>query len=209
MNELPALLLSLAVSLDSLGVGLSYGVKKVRIPLPSLLLLSALSGLAMLASMLAGHFVGSFLSAEVARFLGGMTLIGLGLLALLMAKRTRHGSTTKKNDRILSLRIRSLGLIVQVIRDPDSADLDQSGEISAGEAVLLGMALALDALGGGFGAALTALPPFLTSALVGLATLSSLKLGLKLGRRLVRKESPWATLVHGVLLVLLGFCRLF
>jgi putative sporulation protein YtaF len=206
MNELPAVLLALAVSLDSLGVGLSYGVKKVRVPLSSLLLLSVLSGLAMLASTLAGRFVGSFLSAETSRFLGGMTLIGVGFLSLL-AERARHGPRAKK-DKILALRIRSLGLMVQVIRDPDSADLDQSGEISAGEAVLLGTALALDALGAGFGAALTALPPFLTSALVGLATLSTLKLGFGLGRRLVRKESPWASLAHGALLVLLGFYRL-
>lgn len=207
MNELPALLLALAVSLDSLGVGLSYGVKKVRIPLSSLLLLSALSGLAMLASMLAGRFVGSFLSAETSRFLGGTTLIGLGSLALLTAERARHGPK-KKKERILSLRIRSLGLMVQVIQDPDSADLDRSGVISAGEAVLLGTALALDALGAGFGAALAALPPFLTSALVGLATLSTLKLGLGLGRRLAPEERPWAALAHGTLLVLLGFYRL-
>jgi putative sporulation protein YtaF len=208
MNELPALLLALAVSLDSLGVGLSYGVKKVWVPLSSLFLLSALSSLAMLTSMLVGRFAGSFLSAGTARILGGLTLIGLGFFTLLTAKRVRHGEGNKK-DKLLVFRLRPLGLVVQVIRDPDSADLDQSGEISAGEAMLLGTALALDSLGAGFGAALTSLPPFSTSCLVGLATLSTLKVGLALGRRLMRKESTWVTLAHGVLLVLLGFYRLF
>ncbi|HHV57736.1 MAG TPA: sporulation membrane protein YtaF [Firmicutes bacterium] len=206
MDELSALVLALAVSLDSLGVGFAYGAKKVRIPPVSLFLLSGLSMAAMYSSMLAGRVLAGLLPAASSRWLGGAILIGMGLSSFFTAWRSQRKKTGE--DKLLSLRIRPLGLIIQVIEEPGRADLDDSGEISSGEAVLLGAALALDALGAGLGAALTAFPPFITSALVGGATLCTLKVGQGLGQRLLRLETSWATLAHGALLVALGFYRL-
>ncbi|HHY92404.1 MAG TPA: sporulation membrane protein YtaF [Firmicutes bacterium] len=207
MERISALVLALAVSLDSLGVGFAYGVKKLKIPLASLLLLSGLSSLAMLLSMAVGQVLAAILPTAVERWLGGGILIGMGLSSFFTAWRSQHKRGAE--GELLSVRIRPLGLIIQVIEEPGRADLDASGEINPGEAVLLGSALALDALGAGLGAALSALPAFFTPALVGLATLFTLSTGLSLGTRLVCLESPWASVAHGVLLVLLGFYRLF
>lgn len=207
MAWLSALVLALAISLDSLGVGLSYGLKKVKVPFSSLVLLSVVSGAAMLVSMLAGGFLGSLLPEGSCRWLGGVILVVTGLASLCTALRSQ-ASNSSLEQRLFSIRIPALGLVIQVIKEPVRADLDRSGEISPGEALLLGTALALDALGAGLGAALTSFPPVLTSALVGLATLCTLWAGSYLGRRLVRRESSWAALVHGTLLVLLGLERL-
>ena len=64
-------------------------------------------------------------------------------------------SDKKSKEAVAVFRIRPLGLVVKILREPTVADTDTSGMIDIKEALLLGSALALDALGAGLGAAAT------------------------------------------------------
>ena len=49
--------------------------------------------------------------------------------------------------------------MIQILRKPTVADFDKSGTISAGEALLLGIALSVDSFGAGIGASLLGMHP--------------------------------------------------
>lgn len=83
---------------------------------------------------------------------------------------------------LLNLRLRSLGIAVQILADPVRADADRSGTIDVREAVLLGAALGADTLAAGAGAAMLGFGPAMVLA-VTFGLLALLALGISAGRR--------------------------
>jgi len=199
--ELAALLLfGLALSLDGLGAGLAYGIRRIRVPVSSLLIISLVSGGAVSLSLFCGHLAASVLNPHFAQQAGGWLLIGLGLWILTQALRTA-------TRRVLRLRVPPLGLVIQILFEPLQADLDDSGCISAREAMLLGSALAMDAFGAGFAIALSGLHTALIPAFVAAGLFLMVSLGLLLGRRMVRTNGRKLNLLPGCLLILIGMFR--
>lgn len=82
-------LLGLAVSMDGLGAGLAYGMKRIRIPLPSLVVVSLSSGIALGASMLAGHSVSWLVDGWAANAAGACMLFVMGVVMIRAAARQR------------------------------------------------------------------------------------------------------------------------
>src|SRR5437016_1204743 len=75
----PALLLALASNLDNVGVGIAYGMRKVRVPFTSNILIAAITATGTLASVLCGSTIGRLLSHGLAAILAGGVLIGMGV----------------------------------------------------------------------------------------------------------------------------------
>ncbi|WP_025852591.1 manganese efflux pump, partial [Paenibacillus ehimensis] len=73
------LLLAFAVSLDGFGVGVTYGLRKIRIPLPSIAIIAAWSGVIIFASMQIGVWMSRFVDPVVAKDIGAVILMGIGL----------------------------------------------------------------------------------------------------------------------------------
>ncbi|MEQ6389899.1 sporulation membrane protein YtaF [Bacillaceae bacterium S4-13-58] len=213
MNELLTLVtIVLAVSLDSFTVGLTYGVRKMTLPWKSLLLIGVMSALTFYTSMSIGSYLSSFLEPHQAEQLGGWILMAIGMFVLLQYFRSsfslkKEGKNVK--PYILKWEIQSLGVVIQILRKPMSADFDRSGSITGFEAIFLGLALSLDAFGAGIGISMFGFPTFLTSFLV--AAMSSLLLftGMKCGRGLsYKKGSQKLSFVPGLILVIIGVFKL-
>jgi putative sporulation protein YtaF len=77
------LLLAFAVSLDGFGVGVMYGLRKIRIPLLSIAIISLWSGIIIFGSMQIGVWMSSLMSVAVAKRIGAVILIGIGIWALI------------------------------------------------------------------------------------------------------------------------------
>ncbi len=210
MAFLSAVALAVAMSLDSLGVGVAYGLRKMRLPYVFYLIVAVSAGGLMALSMLAGNHVSGFLSPTFARRAGGMILVAVGLGQFYhgwLSYRQRL-SPNGPPRQILRLGIRSLGLVIQILVEPAVADLDHSGDISAAESWALGLALGLDSLAGGFGAAMAGYPltviPFVAVGCAGFV-----RLGLGLGRtRLAGPLARKGFAIPGAVLMLVGFLRL-
>lgn len=213
-----ALILVLAVSLDGFAVGIMYGLRKIRIPIISVTIISFCSGLIIFASMQIGSFLMRFLSPATAEGIGACILIAIGIWAIArMFTHEDHKENPKKGQldhpagkrTIISIEFKTLGLVVEILKRPASADMDRSGNISSGEAALLGIALSLDAFGAGIGAAMIGLSPWLTPIMIALASGLFLTAGLKIGY-LVSKVS-WIrslTLFPGLMLIIIGVFKL-
>lgn len=175
-------LLAIAVSLDGLGVGISYGIQKTRVPLLPLLIIMLCSGITVFAAMTIGDVLKRFISPTFSENLGAIILILLGLFTLTKLIKT------KKNRRKDTEESTMFTDMKKVFHSPQQADLDQSGTISKQESILLGMALALDAFGAGIAASLLYYSPFVTAILVAFMSGLFLIAGLKIGFLLSKYE---------------------
>ena len=212
---------AVALSLDGFGVGVAYGMRKIKIPVLSLIVISLTSSTAIGVSMLSGHLVSRFISNEFAESVGALILIFVGIWLLIQTRKQNNNQGPPGRDQsninpepdgnqepIVNFRIRFLGVVIQILREPTVADFDKSGCISAREAILLGLALAMDALGAGFGAAMSGFHPMLTPLVVGLVKFVLVNLGLFMGRNYA---ANWlgsrAAALPGWVLILLGISK--
>ena len=80
--------------------------------------------------------------------------------------------SSERRKTLVKIEIKSIGLVINVLKKPTAADLDNSGSITGIEAFILGIALSLDAFGAGFGAALLGYSPYALA--IAVALMSSL-----------------------------------
>lgn len=232
-------ILAFAVSLDGFGVGVMYGLRKIKIPLLSIAIISCCSGVIIFVSMQIGVLLLQFISPDYAKAVGAIILIGIGCWALVQMLRNKaedqeasapvNASNAKGGDpveqtatdsgmksslhtdkTVLQIELKRLGLVIQILRTPSIADVDRSGTISASEATLLGVALSLDAFGAGIGAALLGFSPLLTSAVIALASGTFIWMGLRIG--FLFSGFRWMrrlSIIPGCVLILMGIMKLF
>lgn len=219
MGLLSAVAFAVALSLDGFGVGIAYGIRKIRIPVSSLVIIGLTSSTAVGISMFFGHLVAKYVSTRLAGIAGALILIAMGCRMLLQAWSCNNkrisvteaggaGNEELKTIPILNFKIKSLGLVIQILREPTTADIDKSGHISVKEALLLSLALAVDALVAGFGAAMAGFRPILTPFVVGPFSAFWVALGVYIGKRYAAK---WlggrAAVLPGWVLICLGVAR--
>ncbi|MEK3786124.1 MntP/YtaF family protein [Paenibacillus sp. FSL K6-1230] len=232
------LLLAFALSLDSFGVGVTYGLRKMKIPLLSIVIISVCSGMVIWVSMQVGVIMQKMLSPTFTTLLGALILIGIGCWSLVQSLIQKHDDTSSislveqseahdVNERatvktnakdtlgtaveqtVFSLELRKLGLVIRILRSPSAADMDDSGSISPHEAVWLGIALSLDAFGAGLGAAMLGFDPFSTALAIALFSGIFLIGGMKAGFRLTAfRFMRTVASLPALLLIIMGILRL-
>jgi putative sporulation protein YtaF len=206
-------LLASAVSFDGFVAGMTYGIRKVRIPIASVGVIAGFSGGLMLFSLHAGRWIAHGFSPFWSRLMGALILIGIGVWTLINNEQREEEPVARREAEtgktVLSFEIRMLGLVVQILKTPMAADMDRSGVISPLEAVWLGLALSLDAFGAGLGAAMMGYPPFpLALAIAGTSALFLLA-GIRTGWKVSGRR--WVSAVEflpGLLMIAIGLFRL-
>src|SRR5690625_464202 len=195
--------LVIAVSLDGFGVGVTYGIRKIQVPFTALFIIMLYSGLVVLLSMTIGSMLSAFISPHLAKIFGGSILISLGIFSLYNIIRSKDNALDPNEDK-------RGNVFKTVLTNPDQADLDKSGVISTHEALLLGLALALDAFGAGLGASIIGYSPLLTTLLIscmsGFFLFSGIKVGLFLSKS---KQLQQMTFIPPLLLIVLGIYNIF
>ena len=189
-------LLVIAVSLDGFGVGITYGMRKIMVPFNALLIIMCCSGIIVLAAMTIGSVLSSLITPDAAAIIGGSILIMIGLFSLFNCFRPERDNPADESSQ---------NFLTAVLSTPDKADLDQSGTITAHEALLLGAALALDAFGAGIGASMLGYAPILTAFLIAFMSGLFLFCGIRLGILLSKtKKLQKMTFLPSLLLIALG-----
>lgn len=200
-----AILFSIAVSLDGFGVGLSYGMRGIKIPKLSFLIICMSSVIAISISMCLGSVVAFLLPISFAEKLGAVLLIMVGAWILIQ----NFVTNIIPDFKCYTIKFQSLGLIIDILKEPVEADLDNSGSISINEAIFLGIALAMDAFGAGFAAAISGYSLMYIPAFVAASKFIMVSLGLYLGKAFgIDKLKGRLTLIPGGLIILLGLANL-
>ncbi len=179
-----SLLLALSSSIDSLGIGITYGIKNTKINIFSQIILFIISVFVTTLSIMLGSILKNFLSDMISKIIGSGILILLGII-----------------------------IIFQTEEKSGSFDFNHSNIIDPSEAIALGITLSLDSLCIGIGGSIFGLKISLFPLLVAIMQLLFLNLGNYFGRKLIRYlhvSSGILSAISGVLLILIGIikCRI-
>ncbi len=216
---LSLLVLGFAVSIDSFGVGFTYGLRRITVPLKSLVVIMLCTGLMLFVSMKLGELMTMFISPSFSKILGAGILLVLGFLSLydvhrnknvknISNKRQSHKKEAFKIVKLWCIKFGNIAIAIQVLKKPEIADMDNSGYISINEAVILGLALALDAFGAGIGAALVGYSTKLTVIIISIMSCLFVHLGIKCGFVLAKiKRIDKLSYFPGFILILLGLIK--
>lgn len=222
LHYMSLFVLAFAVSLDGFGVGLTYGLRKIRFPWWSLLVVTFCSALTILLAMQLGMLLSGYVSTQLAKDVGAVILIGVGSFAIYnmvtqkekepVEEQTASGTGTDiyAEQTVLHLELKKIGLVIQILKTPSSADVDRSGDISSKEAILLGFALSMDGFGAGIGASLVGFHSIQTALTIALMNLLFIYTGMRVGTRyadlkLFRKLA----FLPGMMLILIGISKFF
>jgi len=230
MNLLPAILLALSSNLDNIGVGASYGIRRISLPLFSNLIVAIVSTAGTIISMCMGDLVAKYIPLHVANIIGSSIIAGTGAWVILQswvspndASTTRSASmqisasASLKNEnlpsrakKILELHIKSLGIFIQILREPWTADMDFSRKIEGKEALLLAFALTINNLASGFGGGIVGINIPFTATMVFVFSLITLAYSVKFGHQyLSRWLGKWASIIAGLILIAIGIYEFF
>ncbi len=205
------LLLAFAVSLDSFSVGFTYGMRKMKIPLKSIFIIACCSAGTMLIAMVIGDLLTRIFPVFVTERLGGVILVLIGAWVLYQFFRPEKENSEEQESEttLIMFEIKTLGIVINILKKPMSADFDKSGTITGVEALLLGLALSLDAFGAGIGAALLGYSPIVMSILVACMSSLFVSFGIKSGYLLTRFS--WVdkfSCLPGIILIMIGIWKL-
>lgn len=207
--------LVIALSMDSLGIGVSYGIRKIRLSPISILIVSLISILFASMSVWLGNFISIIFSERVTSFLSIIILIIMGIFIIKKGFEKEDDSSIEndhleRSNKIYTFFIKSLGITINVIKTPSYCDLDKSLKIEPKEALYLGIALSIDSIGAGIAISSLSIYAYLFPVLIMLFQLIFLTGGILFGRKLNLKslDETKISILSGSILILIGFLRM-
>lgn len=203
-----AFVLASALSMDAFVASLAYGSNKIKMPFLSAQIINVICSSILGISLLVGTIIRQYIPSSVTKVVCFIILFILGLVALLDGATKsfirKHNNLSKK----IEFSMFNFRFILNLYANPEDADVDESRFISPIEATSLAIALSLDGLAVGFGAALgnvNGLMVFLCSLVTNsLAVI----LGCYVGNKIAHKITFNLSCISGLLLIVLAFLKL-
>jgi len=203
MGLFSLILIAIAVSLDGFWGGFAFGLRKIKIPFNSLLIISSWSVICTMLAMIVGHYLQSYIPIEMAKYIGGILLLMLALYTL------KEGNAHRKEQKDNIQPKINFHELVKILQNPLLADYDNEGDIKPMEGTMLGLAVAMDASIAAFTIALIGVNPFTTPFLFGIAHFVLIGVGNIVARTsIVSSFSEKFSLLPGFILLILAVLRL-
>ena len=207
------ILLSLSTSIDSFGIGITYGLRNLKITKFAKFVLFVISICITYFAIFIGRNLGLILSPIMSKLIGAFILIIIGQIFKKndnkIPRKLQNDQNTDK--KFYKLFIRFLGITIHIIKDPISSDLDSSCVIDTKEALYLGFSLSLDSFCIGLGISILGYALIVFPILVALFQLIFLSIGTSIGKHICKKsnipDNIW-NLISAILLITIGISRL-
>ena len=196
---LEALMITLALSIDSFVCSFAYGVNKIKVPLKSVLTINFICCLTMAISVTIGAYIAKYISQSVTVWLGFSCLFLIGAIKLFVPiiKKIIKKHIAKKPNYMLS-----------IFSDSTNADKNNNNILSPLEAISLAFALSVDSLFVGFSAVVghglkyeLVLAEFITDFL-------AINLGALIGNKVFKNVKLNLNWLSGLILIALATIRL-
>lgn len=189
MQWFTILLIGIAANIDNLGISVSYGLKSIRIPTSSNLLIAFISIICAFISISAGSLFSNYFPHSIANFTGGFLIICLGLKFMsatptIITNNSKEFSTLSKLEKI--------------------------NDITYKESLFLGFLLAINCITIGFSVGITGVPAFYTSISIGIFSIVSISLGVLIGNKISNTLfGKYSNNIAGLLLIMIGIYEIF
>lgn len=183
MHWITIILIGIASNLDNLGIGLAYGMKEIKIPILSNIIIACMSMIISYVAVIAGSNLSEYISPNIANFLGSFLLCAIGLWTLLSKGLTSPAPFKK----------------------PELMDWDENHIISWREAIYLGLVLSLNCLASGIAIGANGISTFWTVSSIGFFSFVTIGIGSRCGYLLTKTFiGKYSTSISGYLLIFIG-----
>jgi putative sporulation protein YtaF len=208
LNIVESALFVTALSTDAFIASFSYGSNKIKIPFLSVQVIAFLSTGILGISLILGVFIMPYIPHELLRLISFLILLFLGIARLMdnIIKIIINKYLTVKKE--IKFCMRNVNFILNIYANPDDADTDHSKTLSPREALSLGIALSIDSMAAGVGAALGNINIIAVLVLSIILSNLSIKTGELIGRKISDKAPVQISWFGGVLLIILAFLRI-
>lgn len=209
------IILAISVSIDALGIGITYGFRNTKISNLAKIVLFVISVFITWISVFIGDGISKIFSESFTAIIGTVILVGMGFFMIYQAlnnkKKVQNIQVVKSEPKIYRFFIEFLGITIQIIRNPISSDLDNSKKIDVKEAFYIGIALSIDSICIGICSSIIGFTSILFPILVATFQLAFLSFGKLLGEKISSisniPENIWNVL-SGILLICIGISKL-
>ena len=204
------ILLGFAVSMDGFFAGMAYGIKKIHIPLLSLLTIGALTLFYTAIAAYSSHFLLSVINPKITTIFGSLLLISIGTVNIIKQVATPYHRTEPEPTPTKNFNSSTDNIFLYIIEKPERADIDRSNHLSIVEALLLGTALGVDNMVATFAAGLADTLPLYTPFVMCIIQTTLLYSGIVISKKIISKKlKERLTYLPGIVLILIGLFRLF
>lgn len=144
-----SVILAISSSIDSLGIGITYGIKNTKISYIAKVVLFLISTIISIISIWFGDIIKNIFPEYLIKLIGSSILIFMGLFICFQSthkanKNMSINNFKKAEQKVYSFFIEFLGITIKIIKNPISSDLNNSNVIEPKEALFLSLALSLD-----------------------------------------------------------------
>lgn len=215
---LSGILLAISLSMDALGIGVSYGLRDKKVPLLPKVIISLISLAFTAAAIGIGNVIVLFLPDQLAKLIGSGMLGVLGVAIIIQALSKKdveeeQEEAQKPPKKTWKIALKPLGLTVKIIRNEiqkNGSNGESATTMGIRESLYMGVALSIDSFGAGISSAVSGINNFFVPIMVGLCQFIFLTLGIFCGQKLtsVKKADPKIfMLLSGAILVVLAIIR--
>lgn len=193
-------LIAIAISMDSFFIAFTYGLKKLTMSFFQMLKIAFVVGMVFSFSMFLGEIALARVPNDYTEVIAGIILTVIGIVFLLSTCPLPNISIPYMN---------SLCFLMDILKKPIKADLDNSGKINGWEAVVLGIALSLDSIGAGIALSFLEIPIATAAISIIVITTFFLFTGVKAGMYFARFQTiEKFSFIPGCVLIIIGIYKI-
>jgi putative sporulation protein YtaF len=186
-------LIALTNSIDNLGAWIAFSLKGIKVANLINLWISFLTFVISTAAAYAGSLLPGAIDGRACAWISMALFVSMG--AWFIAEPVIKRRKRRREGR---------GLI-NILENPEEADINRSKDIDIREATLLGIALSINNMGGSFSAGVIGLNPWLIGGLSAAANFGALWVGRRVSAFFQRfRLGDAACLISGAILILIG-----
>lgn len=200
MNQLLSILfISLANNVDNIGARIAYSIRGIKITTSINIWISVITFIISATAAFSGTLISGFLGRQWSSILSMLLLTGIGLWIIAEPYMKKSGAVLKEPQPGDGANI------LQILANPEKADMDNSKHIDFKEATMLGFALSINNIGGGLGAGMMGLNSFWVGFFSALISF----LALWIGNYITDYFTRWnignkAAVTAGIILIAIG-----
>ncbi|MCL2774975.1 MAG: manganese efflux pump [Oscillospiraceae bacterium] len=192
INIFLSVICAVTANLDTLGVSVAYGIKKIKINMFCNIVIAVVSTVGTFISMLFGIFISKTIAVQFINYIGSAILILIGLYFIYEFFKKNHSEYE------------------EIIETPTKADTNNSGTLELSEIFTLALALTVNNLGVGISASIAGLNIWATTILTFIVTMLFIKIGTFIGNsKIFNFIGKYSSLISGIIIALIGVCTIF
>lgn len=208
LTVLESIMIVTALSMDAFVASFAYGANKVKIPFSSVTAINVICSFILAVSLFFGSVISNFIPESITHIICFLILFILGLTKT--GESIVHWISQKRENLRKNIKISFLGLDFDINMSvkKEKNEIGASKILKLKEASSLSVALSLDGLAVGFGAALANANSIQIVAFSLISDMLAVMLGCFLGNKIAEKISFNLSWLSGVMLMILAFLKL-